>query len=1278
MASLEIRLLGGFELGRQGRVLDPLALRAARSLFAFLVLNRERPHTRDLLAGTFWPDFDDSRARRRLSQALWQIGTIIGDESGERYLIGTPDTVRFNPAADFILDVEVFERRLDEAARAESRQDEAEALQAAVDVYRGDFLAGFYDDWLLPEQDRLHSRFLAALERLAELAQARGDFEVALVMARRVAQEDEFDEESHRRVMRLAVLLGRHNEAIRQFEECRRILAEELGSSPSPETLELYEATLADRETGGRPLPAHDESPLFDETDHTPFVGRDSERSRLAQRLDEVLDGKGGLVLVEGESGVGKTRLLAEVVTDAGWRGMDVLWGRSAPSGGRPFAPLSEALNGVTGLRLRQLASRLPPIWAETLAPLVPAIGTSAPSVEPEGAVRRADEQARMREAITEAFRALASLSPTLVVLEDVHWADDDTIQALTHIAGRIASDRILFAVSYRHGEARERTDVWDLLRSLDRMPHCERVSLAPLSPAQTEELIRHSLGRAEVSGDFSESLHRDTGGIPLFIVETLRALYERDALDEAEAPTEAQPPTRDRIPVTPRVHTLIRHRLDSLDPLSRRTLELVAAHDGVLLLEEIVDASDLDDDATLASVDDLVRRRFLSGRGRDYSLGHELMRRVVYDDLPLSRRLDVHRRVATGIEAHRPEEVEVLAHHFTTARMPDRAAEYLDRAARRALAVHAYDTAALHLDRASLALDEIGAPNERRFAVAALYEEVLDVMGRRAEQEEALRRLDRFASPEQRGLVHRRRAWWLSHQDRFPEAEQEARFALTAAKSANDGGQIVSALTTLGMIACFGGRAAEGVQFLEEAAGFRGTDRRQEADARNALGQNLIDLQRFGEAESQLLAALALYGELGDRRGQAEVLGMLGTLRMERGEPEAAESDFVKAIEISKTIGYRHGEAVYEMNLGILYVITNRLGSALDSFESAANTYESMGNRRGRALVQSNAAWMRHSRLGEDDRARDSIDQALEVYREIGDLRGEAQCLGMMGSIEARAGATEAAWKLFESAVEQAEEVQDKWLAAQILREYASSKLAAGQSESALDHARRAERICREIGMDDLLIGVLGLQGRILLDLGRIEEAYKVTEAATSAMRPGIELAHLIHHAHGLALHSVGEHARSQREFERAYEVLMEIVSDLTPEDRQLALETVPEHGMIVEWWLSKRPIVEQFAIASAEAPTGRPLRADEFVDVDWTVSEPGDQDIPDKVERRHHRIHRLLAEAADRGAAPTVGDLAKALSTSEATIRRDLVAIRSSGATIATRGSRNNALST
>ncbi|OFW65494.1 MAG: hypothetical protein A2Z12_09435, partial [Actinobacteria bacterium RBG_16_68_21] len=948
MGTLEIRLLGGFELGRDGRVLDQLPLRAARSLFAYLVLNRERAHTRDLLAGIFWPDFEESRARRRLSQALWQVQTTIGESDVERFLIGTPDTVRFNPEASFWLDVDEFESTIDRAGT--DRSDEATHLARAVELYRGDLLAGFYDDWLFPDQDRLRSRFLGALEHLVDIAMAKGDYEAAHVTARRLAQEDEFDEEAHRRVMRIAVLLGRHNDAIRQYEECRRILAEELGSTPSPETIDLYEATLADRAVGGRAAPNPEESPLFGLAEPAPFVGRDTERSRLAQRLDEVLDGKGGVVLVEGESGVGKTRLLAEMVQDARWRGMDVLWGRSMPSGGHPYGPLAAALGDVVGLRARQLVNRLEPMWAEVLSPLTPALGRGDAPEPTETPVRRADEQARMREAIAVAFRQLAEIGPTLVVLEDVHWADDDTIQALTQIAGRIADRRILFAVSYRHGEARERAEVWQLLRELDRMPHCERLSLSAYSPAQTEELIRRSLDRAEVSREFSERLHRDTGGIPLFIVETLRALYEKDGLDEAEAPLEESPSPRDRLPVTPTVHALIRHRLESLDAGSRKTLEMVAIHDGELLLEEVVSGSELEDQAALAALDDLVRRRLVTAGEGAYTVGHELMRRVVYDDLPLSRRLDLHRRVALAIEARRPSEVELLAHHFVTARIPDRAAEYLERAAQHAMTVHAYDTAALHLERASGTLDEISAPGPRRFSVAALHEEVLDVLGRRDEQDHVLKRLERFADAATRGDVHRRRAWWLAHQDRFPEAEAEAAEALARAKASGEPGATVSALTALGMIACFGGRAAEGVRFLEEAAGFRGTDRRQEADARNALGQNLIDLQRFGEAESQLLAALALYGDLGDARGQAEVLGMLGTLRMERGEPESAEKDFIRAIDISRAIGYRHGEAVYQMNLGILQVITNRLGSALEAFDSAAETYESMGNQRGLA----------------------------------------------------------------------------------------------------------------------------------------------------------------------------------------------------------------------------------------------------------------------------------------------------------------------------------------
>ncbi|MBI5158392.1 MAG: AAA family ATPase [Acidimicrobiia bacterium] len=1258
MSGLEVRLLGGFELAREGRTLEQLPLRAARSLFAYLVLNRERPHTRDLLAGTFWPEFDESRARRRLSQALWQIKTTLGDEESERYLVGGTDTIRFNPDAEFSLDVDEFEKAL-----------AADDIARAVEIYRGDLLAGFYDDWLFPDQDRLRVRFLQALERLTEGDLARGDLEGGLIHARRIAAEDEFNEAAHRRVMRIAVLLGRHHEAIRQYEECRRILSEELGSRPSPETVALYEATLADRDSGGRAVAPHEDSPLFEDTSHAPFVGRDAERGQFAHRLDATLDGHGGVILIEGEAGVGKTRLLAEVVADARWRGMDVLWGRSHPSPGRPFGPLAEALDGISALRARQVSGRLDPAWRAVLAPLAPAIGGDAPAAEP---VRRADEQARMREAITTAFRGVAGLVPTLVVLEDVHWADDDTIQALTQMVGQIGGDRLLFAVSYRHGEARERDDVWELLRSLDRLPHCSRLSLAPYSPAQTEELIRRSLGLSEVSGEFSERLHRETGGIPLFIVETLRALYERNDLASAELETEDAPANRDRLPLTPAVHALIRHRLEALEPASRDTIELISTHDGTLSLAEIESASELEPGVALQAVDDLVRRRFLSSSDGSFATGHELMRRVIYDNLTLSRRLDLHRRVARAVEQHRPDEVELLAHHFLTARMPERAAVYLERAASRAMAVHAYDTAVLHLERASAALDEIDGARERRFAVASLQEEVLDVLGRRDDQRHAVQRLERFATGPQRSVALTRKAWWLAHRDEFQQAVDTAREALALAEQEGDAGRTVSALTALGMIACFAGKATEGVEYLERAATFRGVDRSQEADARNALGQNLVDLQRFGEAESQLLAALAIYTDLDDARGQADVLGMLATLRMERGEPESAEKDYQRAIAVSRRIGYRHGEAVNQMNLGILFVITNQLGDALRMFDAAAETYGLMGNARGRALVQSNAAWMRHSRLGMDAEAEHELVEALHIYKAIGDERGIAQCTGVLASIQARRKDYEAAWAGFEAAIEMARRVLDQWLEAQMFRQFGVEKLIAGCPDEALEYATRAEQIATSIGLSDLLIGTQSLRGRAYLSLGRHADALLATTAAVERLHPGLELAHLVHYAHGLALHAAGRHADSHEQFCRAYEVLMQIVATLDPEDQQRAIRAVPDHASIIDWWMSERPIVRELVVASAVAPTGRPLASDELVPVSLTVSTPADLDIEDKVGRRQARLHRVLAEAAEQGASLTVTDLAAALDISEATVRRDLSHLRASGYPMTTRGSR------
>jgi tetratricopeptide (TPR) repeat protein len=531
---------------------------------------------------------------------------------------------------------------------------------------------------------------------------------------------------------------------------------------------------------------------------------------------------------------------------------------------------------------------------------------------------------------------------------------------------------------------------------------------------------------------------------------------------------------------------------------------------------------------------------------------------------------------------------------------------------------------------------------------------------------------MERFAGTEEAADLHRRRAWWLAHVDRFSEAEAEAQRAFDLAVEGDDGGAAVAALTALGMIACFGGRAADGVVHLERAAEFRGADRRRQADARNALGQNLIDLQRFEEAESQLLAALALYGDLSDARGQADVLGMLATLRMERGEPDAAAVDYRRAIEISRSIGWRHGEAVYQMNLGILLVIQGLLGTALEAFDQSVTTYSAMGNRRGLALVLSNAAWMRHAMLGQDNTAEQDTLQALEIYEEIGDLRGEATCQANLGSIAARRNAIESARSLLRGAVSKATQVEDWWLMGQILREFGASELHAGDPREGLKHASEAERICADTGMPDLALSAKALKGRLLLALGQNEDALRETQQAMDQFRPGIELGYLVPYFHSLALASIGSAELSDQYLELAHNELRSTLADLSEADRRSALRNVPIHRELTETWAARRPLQVVHRMAAIDTPSGRPVRTDDMVAVTWTLAAPGDEAIVDRIGRRRHRLLRLLDEADAQGGAPTIHDLADALEASPATVRRDLAALRDDGHPARTRGTR------
>ena len=310
MAHLSLSLLGPFQVTLGGEPVTDFESDKVRALLAYLAVEAHRPHRREVLAGLLWPDWPDRAARTNLRNALANLRQAIGDRTAALpFLLITRETIQFNTASDYWLDVAAFRASVeaDQAGQPAVRQ-----LEEAVALYQGSFLEGFsprdsaaFEDWSLIMRERLQRQALAALHRLAGYYEQRGEYEQAQSYAWRQVELEPWDEEAHQQLMRALAFNNQRGAALAQYETCRRLLAEELGVEPAKETTRLYERIRDGAELSAlSPAPPHNlPAPL------TPFVGREAELAELEDRLQ---DPACRLLTLVGPGGSGKTRLALE------------------------------------------------------------------------------------------------------------------------------------------------------------------------------------------------------------------------------------------------------------------------------------------------------------------------------------------------------------------------------------------------------------------------------------------------------------------------------------------------------------------------------------------------------------------------------------------------------------------------------------------------------------------------------------------------------------------------------------------------------------------------------------------------------------------------------------------------------------------------------------------------------------------------------------------------------------------------------------------------------
>jgi DNA-binding SARP family transcriptional activator len=672
---MRIRLFGELDMrSMDGKPVPPLESARARSLLAYLLLHDRAPQSRQRLAYLLWPDSTEGQARTNLRHLLH---TLRSTGPGlALFLDVTPQTVRWQGDRGCWTDVAAFDAALARAACAEPAGDEElAALREAVELYGGELLDGCYDDWLLEERGRFRDRYLWALRRLAGLLASRRDHGEAVRLGRELLRLDPLREDTYRVLMRIHDAAGDRAAAVRIYHECVSTLRRELAVEPSHETGQAYRALMRP----GAPTPPANGEPDPVAASRPATVGRDEESSRLTEWWRKAAAGQPQLVLLTGEPGIGKTRLVEDLATLCAHQGGVVAQGRSYPGEGELAygVVLSWLRTPVVASHLHRLSA---PHRAE-LSRLLPELGGAEP-----GTGGPSDQRRRLFEAAAGAL--MGSGRPTLLVADDAQWCDEPSLQLIHYLVRRDPPSPLLVVGTARREDLDDAHALGGLLTGLQAVGRVSEMALGRLGTADTGTLAALLVGHA-LDPSLAAGLHAETEGNPLFIVETLRAGWQGPAPG-----------------LSPRLQAVITSRFRQVSDPARALLGLAATVGRQFTAAVLAAASSLDDVSFVRSLDELWRRGLIREQGTDaYDFAHGRIRDVAYDALRPAERGRNHRLIADAlVEVHdRDLEVvsgEVALHHDRGGRV-DEAVVWYRRAAAQAQRVHANVEAIRLLDRA-------------------------------------------------------------------------------------------------------------------------------------------------------------------------------------------------------------------------------------------------------------------------------------------------------------------------------------------------------------------------------------------------------------------------------------------------------------------------------------------------------------------------------------------------------------------------------------------------
>jgi predicted ATPase len=918
-----------------------------------------------------------------------------------------------------------------------------------------------------PSQTRYITPFYAAPE-MTSGAQVDGRVDLyslgAIAYHWFVGQPPDFMVAAERLIeMSLKDALDQHDEVPGGFGEIiRRLLAE----APDERYLTANQVIEALNETFGSSFVLETKETASSYALRARFVGRDEEKERLRGIWQRARQTHGQMVLIGGESGVGKSRLVEELEILVEVEGGRVVWGQCLEDGGKAYQPWREILRVLlryVEARAENELSQVGPVLA-TIIPELWERPYMATQTLPVTLSASAASQ-RLNDAIYQVIRMASDMRPTMVVIEDAHWADQASQVCLGYLGRMLYFCRLFLCVTYRSTEVSP-DHILNILKDQD----VTHIKLENLPPKTTSDLVDSMLGAELLSSELIKKVHLTAGGNTFFIQELIRTLAaDGKVLQRTVSGWQVDEQALNAAPIPDSIQRVVSRRLVHLTAEARQVINLAAVVGMVFWESAILKAGGLEPSGVHSALMECIVQEIIILRDEsnfkgepEYIFAKPVVQQVSYENVPDSQRIQWHERVAAWLLSCSQKEIEQqygqIAHHFERAGQIKQAVEYLRLAGEQAKAQFANMEA---IDFFSRALNLVSEDQlEERSTLLLACEEVFHLLGRREEQRRDLAMLDLLSTQLDDYRLSAIVALRLSG---YSEATADQKLAIEASRRAT---QYARAAADLDL----------------ETSGFI------------QWGRSLWRQGDYSAAQQKLEKALSLAREIGDRQKEAKTLLNLGSVSNYKGEYGQDRNYQKQALEIIHELGDKWVEAEALNQLGMYLMEAFIYGDAMFNLEHALELNREINFRNGEGCVLGNLGLL-HIRMGAFDRGRVYHQQSLGILLEIDNLENLSIVYGNLALLEHHIGDNTLALDHAQRGVELAVETDNRRAQAYTLTSQGHALFGLERQEDAFNAYHQAASLWRELGKFSLLLEPLAGMVRVNMARSEFNQAISTVE---------------------------------------------------------------------------------------------------------------------------------------------------------------------------------------